>query len=152
MRRSWLLMLTGGLLAAPAGLAAQSDHYSPDAPRTNDPRVKLKPGYDNAGTAIENLKFVVHEPIIASFYDSATAGKNEFVNADMAFKGNYIFQGNYYGFQVWDISNPKKPILRTSFVCPGGQGDPSVYHNLLFISVEETSGRLDCGRQGVTAA
>ena len=150
MRRSWLLMLTGGLLAAPAGLAAQSDHYSPDAPRTNDPRVKLKPGYDNAGTAIENLKFVVHEPIIASFYDSATAGKNEFVNADMAFKGNYIFQGNYYGFQVWDISNPKKPILRTSFVCPGGQGDPSVYHNLLFISVEETSGRLDCGRQGVT--
>jgi hypothetical protein len=143
-------MLTGGLLAAPAGLAAQSDHYSPDAPRTNDPRVKLKPGYDNAGTAIENLKFVVHEPIIASFYDSATAGKNEFVNADMAFKGNYIFQGNYYGFQVWDISNPKKPILRTSFVCPGGQGDPSVYHNLLFISVEETSGRLDCGRQGVT--
>jgi len=93
---------------------------------------------------------VVHEPIIASFYDSATAGKNEFVNADMAFKGNYIFQGNYYGFQVWDISNPKKPILRTSFVCPGGQGDPSVYHNLLFISVEETSGRLDCGRQGVT--
>ena len=150
MRRSWLLMLTGGLLAAPAGLAAQSDHYSPDAPRTNDPRVKLKPGYDNAGTAIENLKFVVHEPIIASFYDSATAGKNEFVNADMAFKGNYIFQGNYYGFQVWDISNPKKPILRTSFVCPGGQGDPSIYHNLLFISVEETSGRLDCGRQGVT--
>jgi hypothetical protein len=150
MRRSWLLMLTGGLLAAPAGLAAQSDHYSPDAPRTNDPRVKLKPGYDNAGTAIENLKFVVHEPIMASFYDSATAGKNEFVNADMAFKGNYIFQGNYYGFQVWDISNPKKPILRTSFVCPGGQGDPSVYHNLLFISVEETSGRLDCGRQGVT--
>jgi hypothetical protein len=143
-------MLTGGLLAAPAGLAAQSDHYSPDAPRTNDPRVKLKPGYDNAGTAIENLKFVVHEPIIASFYDSATAGKNEFVNADMAFKGNYIFQGNYYGFQVWDISNPKKPILRTSFVCPGGQGDPSIYHNLLFISVEETSGRLDCGRQGVT--
>jgi len=143
-------MLTGGLLAAPAGLAAQSDHYSPDAPRTNDPRVKLKPGYDNAGTAIENLKFVVHEPIMASFYDSATAGKNEFVNADMAFKGNYIFQGNYYGFQVWDISNPKKPILRTSFVCSGGQGDLSVYHNLLFISVEETSGRLDCGRQGVT--
>ena len=44
MRRSWLLMLTGGLLAAPAGLAAQSDHYSPDAPRTNDPRGKLKPG------------------------------------------------------------------------------------------------------------
>jgi hypothetical protein len=34
-------------------------------------------------------------------------------------------------------------------VCPGGQGDPSVYKNLLFLSVEETRGRLDCGTQGV---
>jgi hypothetical protein len=146
MRQSRLLLFTAGMLVAPVVLPAQSDHYSPDAPRTDDPRARLKAGYDNAGTATKNLKFVVHEPIMASFYDSATAGKNEFVNADMAFQGNYVFQGNYYGFQVWDISNPKKPILRTSFVCPGGQGDPSVYHNLLFISVEETSGRLDCGR------
>ncbi len=150
MRQSRLLLFTAGMLVAPVVLPAQSDHYSPDAPRTDDPRARLKAGYDNAGTATKNLKFVVHEPIMASFYDSATAGKNEFVNADMAFQGNYVFQGNYYGFQVWDISNPKKPILRTSFVCAGGQGDPSVYHNLLFISVEETSGRLDCGREGVT--
>jgi hypothetical protein len=34
-------------------------------------------------------------------------------------------------------------------VCPGGQGDPSIYKNLLFISVEETLGRIDCGTQGV---
>src|SRR5438132_1556525 len=53
------------------------------------------------------------------------------------------------GFQLWDISNPKRPTLRMSLVCPGGQGDPSVYKNLLFISVEETRGRLDCGTQGV---
>jgi hypothetical protein len=147
--RSRLLLLAAGLLAAPAGLVGQSDHYSPDAPRSNDPRVGLRAGYDNAQTAIENLKLVAHEPIMASFFDSATAGKNEFVNSDMAFTGNYILQGNYYGFQVWDMSNPKKPRLRTSVVCPGGQGDPSIYHNLLFLSVEETSARLDCGRQGV---
>jgi hypothetical protein len=30
-------------------------------------------------------------------------------------------------------------------VCPGGQGDPSVYGNLLFMSVEETRARVDCG-------
>jgi hypothetical protein len=148
-KRSRLLLLTAGLLAAPAGLVGQGDHYSPDTPRTNDPRVGLRSGYDNAQTAIENLKLVAHEPIMAGFFDSATAGKNEFVNSDMAFTGNYIFQGNYYGFQVWDMSNPKKPTLRTSVVCPGGQGDPSIYHNLLFLSVEETSARLDCGRQGV---
>ena len=148
--RAWPLLIAGGLLAAPAGMVAQSDHYAADAPRTNDPRVGLKPGLDNAGEAIEHLKLVAHQPRPASFFDSATAGKHEFVNADLAFSGNYIIQGNYYGLQIWDMSNPKKPVLRTSVVCPGGQGDPSVYQNLLFMSVEENSSRLDCGRQGVT--
>src|ERR1041384_2681983 len=39
------------------------------------------------------------------------------------------------------------PILR---IRPCGQGDVSLYKNLLFMSVEETRGRLDCGRDGVT--
>jgi hypothetical protein len=34
-------------------------------------------------------------------------------------------------------------------VCPGGQGDVSIHGNLLFMSVEETRGRVDCGGQGV---
>ena len=33
-------------------------------------------------------------------------------------------------------------------MCPGGQGDVSVYKNLLFMSVEMPNGRLDCGTQG----
>jgi hypothetical protein len=33
-------------------------------------------------------------------------------------------------------------------ICPGGQGDVSVYKNLLFMSVEMPNGRLDCGTQG----
>ena len=38
--------------------------------------------------------------------------------------------------------------LLTSMVCPGGQGDVSVYKNLMFMSVEMPNGRLDCGAQG----
>jgi hypothetical protein len=34
-------------------------------------------------------------------------------------------------------------------VCPGGQGDVSIVGNLLIVSVEQTLGRVDCGRQGV---
>jgi hypothetical protein len=48
----------------------------------------------------------------------------------------------------FDISNPAKISLLTSLVCPGGQGDVSVYKNLLFMSVEMPNGRLDCGTQG----
>jgi hypothetical protein len=33
-------------------------------------------------------------------------------------------------------------------ICPGGQGDVSVYKNLMFMSVEQPNGRLDCGTQG----
>jgi hypothetical protein len=69
-------------------------------------------------------------------------------NSDLAFKGNYLFQGNYYGISIYDISDPLKAQLLTAIVCPGGQGDPSVYKNLLFMSVESPNGRLDCGTQG----
>ncbi|HET6669332.1 MAG TPA: hypothetical protein VFH15_03780 [Pyrinomonadaceae bacterium] len=71
-----------------------------------------------------------------------------FANSDLAFQGNHLFQGNFYGMNIFDISNPAKPTLLTSMVCPGGQGDPSVYKNLLFMSVEMPNGRLDCGTQG----
>ena len=63
-----------------------------------------------------------------------------------------MFLGNFHGFNTYDIETPKKPQLLASVVCPGGQGDMSVYGNLLFMSVEQTRGRVDCGTQGVTDA
>jgi len=71
-----------------------------------------------------------------------------FANSDLAFQGNYLFQGNFYGVNIYDISNPANAALLTSLVCPGGQGDVSVHGNLLFMSVEMPNGRLDCGTEG----
>ena len=71
-----------------------------------------------------------------------------FANSDMAFQGNHLFQGNFYGMNIFDISNPANTKLLTSMVCPGGQGDVSVYKNLMFMSVEMPNGRLDCGVEG----
>jgi hypothetical protein len=71
-----------------------------------------------------------------------------FANSDLAFQGDHLFQGNFYGVNIYDISDPLKTRLLTSMVCPGGQGDVSVYKNLLFMSVEQPNGRLDCGTQG----
>jgi hypothetical protein len=70
-------------------------------------------------------------------------------NSDLSFSGKYAIQGNYNGFQVWDISNPAQPTLATAYLCPASQSDVSVYRNLLFVSGEGMSGRLDCGTQGV---
>jgi hypothetical protein len=71
-----------------------------------------------------------------------------FANSDFAFQGNHLFQGNFHGVNIYDISNPSNTKLLTSLVCPGGQGDVSVYKNLLFMSVEMPNGRLDCGVEG----
>jgi hypothetical protein len=74
----------------------------------------------------------------------------DFANSDIAFRKADMFLGNFNGFNTYDIETPKKPRLLASVVCPGGQGDMSVYGNLLFMSVEQTRGRIDCGTQGVT--
>ena len=71
-----------------------------------------------------------------------------FANSDLAFQGNHLFLGNFYGVSIYDISNPAKASLLTSMVCPGGQGDVSVYKNLMFMSVEMPNGRVDCGTEG----
>ena len=73
----------------------------------------------------------------------------DFANSDIAFLGDRLFLGNFNGINTYDIA-AAKPKLIASLVCPGGQGDVSVYKNLLFMSVEQTRGRVDCGTQGVT--
>lgn len=81
-------------------------------------------------------------PFLKDFLDAG------FDNSDLAFQGNYLFQGNYHGIGIFDIAEPADPKLLTAMLCPGGQGDVSVYKNLLFMSVEGANGRLDCGDQG----
>jgi hypothetical protein len=76
-------------------------------------------------------------------------GGLNFANSDLAFSGNHLFVGNFSGFNIYDVTTPTRPALLTSVVCPGGQGDVSVHGNLLFMSVEQTRGRLDCGVGGV---
>ena len=70
-------------------------------------------------------------------------------NSDLAFSGNHVFVGNYNGINFYDIDSPAKTTLKVSLVCPGGQGDVSVYGHLLFMSAEAMNGRTDCGTQGI---
>ncbi len=128
----WALSLVA-VVGAPAVARAQAPNP--------DPRIGLKAGLMNAGEAAWNMRVV-----------SRTAPSGKFLgstNSDLAFKGNYVIQGNYNGYQIWDISNPAAPSLRLSNYCPASQSDVSVYKNLLFVSAEGNTGRIDCGDQGV---
>jgi hypothetical protein len=146
----------------------------------NDPRSKLTAGMDNAGTTAKGMRHVlllkkpdafqikpedvdtdrvkkvlgsiglpdpsmIPKPMQVMFAGLA------FANSDLAFQGNHLFMGNFYGMNIYDISDPGKARLVTSILCPGGQGDVSVYQNLMFMSVEMPNGRIDCGDQGFPA-
>ena len=67
-----------------------------------------------------------------------------FINSDLAFSGDYLVQGNYAGFSIWDIADPTAPELVTAVSCPGGQGDISAVGNLVLISVDETMSDDSC--------
>ena len=134
------LALTIGLGSLAACASSGGANLSTVAPNP-DPRVGLRAGLMNAAEAAWNLRVVSKTPPPEQF-----AG---ITNSDLAFTGQYAIQGNYNGFQVWDISNPAKPTLKVGFVCPASQSDVSVYKNLLFVSGEGMGGRLDCGKEGV---
>jgi hypothetical protein len=116
----------------------------------SDPRVGLAGGHwIDAGEAISNLNFVAHKDRPTGYFNPADRGDLAVANTDITFRDNFLFQGNGRGVMIWDISDPANPTLRSATVCPGGQGDVSVYGNLLFVSTEGLSGRIDCGAQGV---
>ena len=143
----------------------------------NDPRAKLTPGLYDAGETAKGMKHIMlfkkpgafqlgsDDPAnpkvqktlgVLGIGDTSKMPKPAqlvtaqlaFANSDLAFRGKHLFQGNFYGVNIFDISNPAKTKLVTSMVCPGGQGDVSVYKNLMFMSVEMPNGRLDCSIEG----
>ena len=122
------------------GSPSLKETMSTEAPRP-DPRVGLGAGKMDAEEAVWNLRVLSRTPPSEQFVDVT--------NSDLAFTGHYAIQGNYNGYQVWDISDPRRPTLKTAYVCPASQSDVSVYKNLLFVSGENLTARLDCGTEGV---
>jgi hypothetical protein len=105
----------------------------------------------DAGVAAKNMTLVANVPKPETFVDPSGRGSLDYANSDLAFKGNLLVAGNFSGVNFYDISTPAKIALKTSMPCPGGQGDVSVFGHLLFMSVEQGRGRIDCGASGVTA-
>ena len=125
----------------PSILAAQT------YPSNKDPRSGLKPGKTDAGVAAKNMRLVSNTPKAPGL--DSTRGLT-FANSDLAFKDKYVYQGNFAGFTIWDVSDPAKPTVVSTVQCVTSQGDPSIYGNLLFLSAEGAGNRNDCGKGGVT--
>jgi hypothetical protein len=165
-------VLCAGQTSAPVSPAPQV--FSNPRASSDDPRIGLKAGLYDAGEAASGLQRLISLPKPAGFAPGsdvtaasmaastptpvhaagqpappARPSQYGSTNSDLAFSGNHLFVGNYNGINFYDVDNPKQIKLRASLVCPGGQGDVSVYGHLLFMSAEAVNGRIDCGTQGI---
>jgi hypothetical protein len=143
-----------GVAAAAAGLLAALLTAGPAA-ATPDPG-------DGTGAAKEVSRSAEAE-VRAAISDGAIPGQDEIVhsanvehlanvpkealagfNSDLAFQGGYAFAGNYDGFRIFDISDPKAPKTVAQVLCPGSQNDISVSGDLLFLSTDSSRSDSSC--------
>ena len=103
------------LLGVPSLLAAQT------YPSSTDPRSGLKSGRFDAGVAARGMRLVSFSRKPAQF--DTTRGLT-FINSDLAFGGKYVYQGNFAGFTIWNVSDPAKPQVLYVVSCITSQGDP----------------------------
>nr|WP_202121708.1 hypothetical protein [Streptomyces sp. BA2] len=128
--------------AAPAG-ATPDPGDSPAAPKSvsksdaADAKADIKSGKIPAPDEIVHSDNIKH---LANIPKDALPG----TNSDLAFQGKYAFAGNYDGFRIFDISNPKKPRTVSQVLCPGSQNDISVSGNLLFLSTDSSRSDNSC--------
>ncbi|MDZ4257694.1 MAG: hypothetical protein U0974_02995 [Gemmatimonadales bacterium] len=132
--------IAAAVLSGAAPLAAQS------YPQGGDPRDGLGSGIHDAGVAMNGMRLLATAPKAAPF-DSVRG--LTFVNSDLAFRGSMVYQGNFSGFSIWDVSNPAAPTMVSAVPCVTSQGDPSIVGHLLFISAEGGGNRNDCAKGGV---
>ncbi len=138
--RAGAAALAAMLLFASSALEAQT------YPRGGDPRDGLGAGLEDPGVAMKGIRLLATAPKAPAF-DSISG--LTFVNSDLAFRGDHVYQGNFAGFTIWDVSNPAVPSIVSVVPCITSQGDPTIIGNLLFVSAEGGGNRNDCAKGGV---
>ncbi|MBV1939231.1 hypothetical protein KUF83_22105 [Streptomyces sp. BV286] len=146
-RRLGVAATAAGLLAAllTAGPAVATPDPG-DAPVTSEKVSKGEAAEARAAIAkgeIPGQDEIVHSANIehlANIPKDALPG----TNSDLAFQGRYAFAGNYDGFRIFDISNPKSPKTVSQVLCPGSQNDISVSGDLLFLSTDSSRSDNSC--------
>jgi len=76
-------------------------------PSSTDPRNGLKYGLHDAGEAIQGMRLVsaTRKPAVLDSMMGLT-----FVNSDLAFRGNYVYQGNFAGFSIWEVKDMDEAV------------------------------------------
>lgn len=140
-----------GDASAKADTAAADDSDGPGnlAPGTGVPFTPMDPSYQRI-TEVDKEESTANLQKVASIPASGTP--TQATRSNLAFKGDYVYQGSYNGLVAYDISDPEAPKVVREVVCPGYQGDLSIAGNLLFFSVDQPRAGDACGAPAVAAS
>jgi hypothetical protein len=109
-RLRWSILVVAVVTTAAGALPASADHAT--RPHT------------------ANMHAKGHSPQAGSFlFPDGSPGRT--VNSDIAFWGQYAFNGNYDGFRIINIADPDDPQLVSWTHCNGDQGDIVVWEDVL---------------------
>jgi hypothetical protein len=100
---------------------------------------------DPRSANMHTLGHIVEPAVLGGF-----GGANDDVHTDIAFQGNYAFQGNWDGFNIRDISDPNNPTTVSRTFCDGNQGDVVVYRDILVRSWNTPAGTPGAFGAGTT--
>lgn len=134
-------MLATLLMARPA--AATPDPGDAPTQGTVSPRQAAGTDAAIASGEVPGVDEVVHSDNIthlANIPKDVLPG----TDSDLAFQGKYAFAGNYDGFRIFDIADPRAPKTVAQVLCPGSQNDVSVSGNLLFLSTDSSRSDDSC--------
>ena len=95
------------------------------------------PGADEIVSS-PNMRHELNIPPTAPLAGTGSTG------TDIAFQGRYAFVGNYLGFTIYDITNPKKTRIVSQVLCPGSQNDISIMGDLVFLSTDSRRSDDSC--------
>ena len=98
--------------------------FAAGAGHTTDPAVNLAP-----------LGHIEEPAVLGGF-----GGANPDINTDIAFWGQFAYQGNWDGFSIRNIRNPNSPFTVSRTFCDGNQGDVTVWKNILVRSWNTPAG------------
>ena len=95
------------------------------------------PGPDEIVTS-PNISHLANIPATAPLAGPGSTG------TDIAFQDQYAIVGNYLGFTIYDIHNPRKPTILSQVLCPGAQNDVSVTGDLVVLSTDSRRSDDSC--------
>jgi hypothetical protein len=98
------------------------------------------PAYADHATRTDTSNLVPLGDVPSGDLDAEVEPADSTFNTDLAFKGNMLYQGNYNGFRIIDVTNKAAPVLLKRLDnCDGSQGDVMIYDELLIRSWDVSS-------------